>query len=34
MQTKLTLRMEDELIRLAKSVSEKKGKSLSKMVAD
>ncbi len=34
MQTKLTLRMEDELIHLAKSVADKKGKSLSKMVAD
>ena len=34
MQTKLTLRMEDELISLAKSVAEKRGKSLSKMVAD
>ena len=34
MQTKLTLRMEDRLINLAKSVAEKKGKSLSKMVAD
>jgi len=34
MQTKLTLRMEDELINMAKSVAEKKGKSLSKMVAD
>ncbi len=34
MQTKLTLRMENELIDLAKSVAEKQGKSLSKMVAD
>lgn len=34
MQTKLTLRMEAELIHLAKSIAEKKGKSLSKMVAD
>lgn len=34
MQTKLTLRMEDELIHAAKSVAQKKGKSLSKMVAD
>lgn len=34
MQTKLTLRMEDKLINLAKSVAEKRGKSLSKMVAD
>jgi len=34
MQTKLTLRMEDELINRAKSVAEKKGKSLSKMVSD
>ncbi|MDD5766328.1 MAG: DUF6364 family protein [Candidatus Marinimicrobia bacterium] len=34
MQTKLTLRMEDELINMAKSVAEKKGKSLSKMVSD
>lgn len=34
MQTKLTLRMEDKLINMAKSVAEKKGKSLSKMVAD
>jgi len=34
MKTKLTLRMEDELINMAKSVAEKRGKSLSKMVAD
>lgn len=34
MQTKLTLRMEDELINMAKSVANKKGKSLSKMVSD
>jgi len=34
MQTKLTLRMEDELIHTAKSIADKKGKSLSKMVAD
>ncbi len=34
MQTKLTLRMEDELINLAKTIADKKGKSLSKMVAD
>jgi len=34
MQTKLTLRMEDKLINLAKTIAEKKGKSLSKMVAD
>ena len=34
MQTKLTLRMDDELINRAKSVAQKKGKSLSKMVAD
>lgn len=34
MQTKLTLRMDDELIHTAKSAAHKKGKSLSKMVAD
>ena len=34
MQTKLTLRMEDELILKAKTVANNKGKSLSKMVAD
>jgi hypothetical protein len=34
MQTKLTLRIENELIEMAKSVAEKRGKSLSKMVSD
>ncbi len=34
MQSKLTLRMESDLISHAKEVAEKKGKSLSKMVAD
>jgi len=34
MQTKLTLRMDGELIRKAKDYSEKTGKSLSQMVAD
>ncbi|MFH1851602.1 MAG: DUF6364 family protein [Candidatus Neomarinimicrobiota bacterium] len=34
MQTKLTLRIENDLINLAKSVAAKNGKSLSKMVAD
>lgn len=34
MQTKLTLRMESDLINSAKTAAEKKGKSLSKMVAD
>ena len=34
MQTKLTLRLEDELISKAKFVAQKRGKSLSKMVAE
>ncbi|MFH1051222.1 MAG: DUF6364 family protein, partial [bacterium] len=34
MQTKLTVRLEDELINRAKSVAEEQGKSLSKMVSD
>ncbi len=34
MQTKLTLRLDDRLIRKAKRYSKKTGKSVSKMVAD
>lgn len=34
MQTKLTLRLEDQLIEQAKSYARRSGKSLSKMVAD
>lgn len=34
MQTKLTLRLEDELIDKAKRVARKRGKSLSKMVSE
>jgi len=34
MQTKLTLRIEDELIERAKSYSQKTGKSVSQLVAD
>ena len=34
MQTKLTLRMEEELIQKAKNFARKKGKSLSKMVSE
>ena len=34
MQTKLTLRIEDTLIKQAKSYAKKSGKSLSKIVAD
>ncbi len=34
MQTKLTLRIDDELIRRAKSFAKKAGKSVSQMVAD
>jgi len=34
MQTKLTLRLEDELINKAKKISNQKGKSLSKLVSD
>ncbi|MDD3967045.1 MAG: DUF6364 family protein [Candidatus Neomarinimicrobiota bacterium] len=34
MQTKLTLRMDEELIKSAKDFAERKGKSLSRMVAD
>lgn len=34
MQTKLTLRLEDRLIRKAKQYSKKTGKSVSKLVAD
>ena len=34
MQTKLTLRLEDELIDKAKLVAQQKGKSLSKMVSE
>lgn len=34
MQTKLTLRLDEELIRRAKKYSEKRGKSVSQIVAD
>jgi hypothetical protein len=34
MQTKLTLRLEDELIDKAKTIARKRGKSLSKLVAE
>jgi len=34
MQTKLTLRIEDELIKKAKRVARKRGKSVSRIVAD
>jgi len=34
MNSKLTLRLDDELIRQAKEISEAEGKSLSKLVAD
>ena len=34
MQTKLTLRLEDELINKAKKLAKKRGKSLSKLVAE
>jgi hypothetical protein len=34
MQTKLTLRLEDDLIIKAKVIAQKRGKSLSKLVAD
>ncbi|KAA3658740.1 MAG: antitoxin [Calditrichaeota bacterium] len=34
MQTKLTLRLEDELINKAKVLAQKRGKSLSKLVAE
>ena len=34
MQTKLTLRLEDELIHKAKLIAQKKGKSLSKIVSE
>ena len=34
MQTKLTLRMESDLINLAKEAAKRNGKSLSRMVAD
>ena len=34
MQTKLTLRLEDELINKAKKLARERGKSLSKMVAE
>jgi len=34
MQTKLTLRLDEELIRQAKSYAEKRGKSVSRIVAD
>ena len=34
MQTKLTLRLDDELIHKAKLLAEKKGKSLSKIVSE
>lgn len=34
MQTKLTLRMEDKLIEMAKKIAAKRGKSLSKIVSD
>jgi hypothetical protein len=34
MQTKLTLRLEEELIKKAKALAEQRGKSLSKLVAE
>lgn len=34
MQTKLTLRLDDDLINKAKVIAQKRGKSLSKLVAD
>ena len=34
MQTKLTLRLEDELINKAKTLAQQRGKSLSKLVAE
>jgi len=34
MQSKLTLRLEEELVRRAKKLAKKKGKSVSKIVAD
>jgi len=34
MQTKLTLRLEDELINKAKALAQKRGKSLSKLVSE
>ena len=34
MQSKLTLRLEEELVRRAKMLAKKKGKSISKIVAD
>ncbi len=34
MQTKLTLRLDDSLVKLAKEQASKRGKSVSKMVAD
>jgi hypothetical protein len=34
MQTKLTLRLEDELINKAKALAQQRGKSLSKLVAE
>lgn len=34
MQTKLTLRLEDELINKAKTLAQKRGKSLSKLVSE
>ena len=34
MQTKLTLRLDDELIKRAKQLAQKRGKSLSKMVSE
>jgi len=34
MQTKLTLRLDEELIREVKSIADRKGQSLSKMVAN
>lgn len=34
MQTKLTLRLDDDLIKKAKRISNQKGKSLSKLVAE
>ena len=34
MQSKLTLRLEEELVRRAKRLAKKKGKSVSKIVAD
>ena len=34
MQTKLTLRLDDRIIRKAKKIAQKNGKSLSKMVED